>query len=367
MEEENPENFVEGGETNYLDGEQDQPPSEFVDENNDPNTNENPDGDLLGEIPNEFNETGGTPDRGGRRTSLTTPGGSKIIPLSAEIVANHISLLARTGNGLSHAFTKLEIHGQGITNLDLLEHYPHLRYLDLSDNSLNEIDSLSSLEYLLSIDLHGNKLKSIPAALDKRKYLQQANFAKNDIMKIEVVNWPMLGWLNLSENRLTQLKLEEFGELLHLEARANKLKHTGKINAPKIQRLYLAQNQIEKIIELEDKYSLLLIHLRDNQISDLSGFSERMKSLSYINLRGNLVASFDEVGKLAILPTLKALILQECPITQLSNYRLEVIMRLLKLERLDKEMITYEEREEANQYRIQLENTPKQDNIIQEE
>ena len=31
-----------------------------------------------------------------------------------------LSVLARTGNGLAHTFTKLELHGLGITSLDLI-------------------------------------------------------------------------------------------------------------------------------------------------------------------------------------------------------------------------------------------------------
>jgi hypothetical protein len=58
-----------------------------------------------------------------------TGAGSGSSKLTAEIVGQHISLLARTGNGLSHAYTRLEIQGKSITNIDILENYTHLRYL----------------------------------------------------------------------------------------------------------------------------------------------------------------------------------------------------------------------------------------------
>ena len=51
------------------------------------------------------------------------------LPLTQELVGQHISLLAKTGNGLSHAYTRLEVRGKGVTNIDVLESYPHLRYL----------------------------------------------------------------------------------------------------------------------------------------------------------------------------------------------------------------------------------------------
>ena len=119
-------------------------------------------------------------------------------PLSADIVSDGISLLARTGNGLSYAYTKLEFHGKNVNDLDLLESYPHIRYLDVSENALVNINGISHLEYLLSIDAHGNLITNIPALIDRRKYLQHANFSRNRISSWNVTRWPMLSWLNLN-------------------------------------------------------------------------------------------------------------------------------------------------------------------------
>ncbi|KAI8612788.1 hypothetical protein BC830DRAFT_1135150 [Chytriomyces sp. MP71] len=268
--------------------------------------------------------------------------------LTTEAVGQHISLLARTGNGLSHAYTRLEIHGKPIENIDVLENYLHLRYIDLSENAIVDIGSLQSLEYLLSIDFHANKIKKIPAGLDKRKYLQQANFAKNLLESIEVQNWPMLAWINLNENKLPELKLAEFGELLHLEARNNKITTTKGINARKLEKLYLAGNHLTGI-DLDDKPNLQILHLRDNKITSLDGFNETQKSLTYLNLRNNLIETLEEIGKLSTLPNLKALNLTDNPVTKLPNYRIETIYRIKTLEKLDKEPITEEEKEEAEQ------------------
>lgn len=119
-------------------------------------------------------------------------------PLTAEIVSSSISLLARTGNGLSFAYTRLDVHSKGITDLDILESFPNLRYVDVSENSLTNIDGLSHLEYILSLDVHSNNLTSVPAVIDKRKYLQHANFSKNRISSWNVTRWPMLSWINLN-------------------------------------------------------------------------------------------------------------------------------------------------------------------------
>ncbi|KAJ3197406.1 Leucine-rich repeat-containing protein 23 [Irineochytrium annulatum] len=296
------------------------------------------------------------------------------LQLSMEVVGQNISLLARTGNGLSHAYTRLEIHGKGITDIDILESYPHLRYLvdlrrhcvtltapqDLSDNAIKDLEPLASLEYLLAIDFHSNRIKSIPASLDRRKYLQQANFAKNLISTIAVATWPMLAWLNLNgtfmtldkplsngeENKLTELALQEFGELVHLEARQNRLQHTKGINAKKLVKLYLGGNAIQTL-DLDEKPHLQILHLRDNRVNSLNGFSDANKALEYINLRYR--STLYEISKLSALPALKVLVLSENPIDQIPNYRIEILSRLPKLERIDKDPVTDEEREEMEQ------------------
>lgn len=79
--------------------------------------------------------------------------------------------------------------------------------------------------------------------------------------------------------------MEDFSELVHLEARLNRLENTGLIQSPKLQRLYLASNQITSITGLENKPHLSLIHLRSNQIESLDGLNADLKKLTYLNLR----------------------------------------------------------------------------------
>ncbi|KAJ3052298.1 Leucine-rich repeat-containing protein 23 [Rhizophlyctis rosea] len=276
------------------------------------------------------------------------PAGAK--PLTTDLVATHLSLLARTGNGLAHAYTRLELHNEGITNVDALEYYPNLRYLDLSSNALRDIGTLTSLEYLLSLDLHSNALRSIPSALDKRKFIQQANFAKNRLEVWEVTSWPMCAWLNVNDNKLSNLPLPEFHELLHLEARGNKLTNLAPIVCPKLQRLYLANNNISSLTGLENKQSLQLLHLRANKIRSLDVIGD-LGALSYLNLRSNQIENPKELDKIASLQNLKAIVLMDNPIDQLPTYRLELLRRLPKLERIDKDPVSEEEKEEAEQVR----------------
>lgn len=106
---------------------------------------------------------------------------------------------------------------------------------------------------------------------------------------------------------------------------------------------------ITQLEDLNELKNLSALHLRDNKIEALNGFSESMESLQYINLRGNVLTTFDEIKKLHILPKLRALVLLDNPLTENSDYRLEVLISVRRLERLDKDEYIEDERTEAEE------------------
>ncbi|KAJ3190071.1 Leucine-rich repeat-containing protein 23 [Gaertneriomyces sp. JEL0708] len=270
--------------------------------------------------------------------------------LDQALIAPHLSLLARTGNGLSHAFTRLELHDAGVTDIAALEKYIHLRYIDLSLNAVKDITPLAPLDYLLSLDMHSNMLMKVPKVLDRKKYLQFVNLARNQIEDMEIEEWPMCGWLNLNENRMSAVKLS-LPSLLHLEARSNAIT-TVALTAPKLQKLYLGNNRFRSLSDIGMQATTLqILHLRDNQIRSLK-MRETWAGgkIIYLNLRGNALERMSEVNNLRDLG-IKILVLMDNPIADNPNYRMEILSRLPDLERLDKDVVTDEEREEAEAYR----------------
>ncbi|XP_033110438.1 leucine-rich repeat-containing protein 23-like [Anneissia japonica] len=106
---------------------------------------------------------------------------------------------------------------------------------------------------------------------------------------------------------------------------------------------------ITSIEGLERLEHLTTLHLRDNQIENLSGFSETMRLLQYVNLRGNSVTDVKETAKLKCLPLLRALVLSDNPCQDEDDYRMEVLINVRRVERLDKDEYTEEERQEAEE------------------
>uniref|UniRef100_A0A2K6RY89 Leucine rich repeat containing 23 n=1 Tax=Saimiri boliviensis boliviensis TaxID=39432 RepID=A0A2K6RY89_SAIBB len=214
-------------------------------------------------------------------------------PLSEDMMKEGLSLLCKTGTGLGHAYVKLEVKERDLTDIYLLRSYIHLRYVDVSENHLTDLSPLNHLTHLLWLKADGNRLRS--AQLNERPYLQTASFAYNQITDTEGISHPRLGSLNLKGNSirmLTGLDPQKLISLHTVELRGNQLESTLGINLPKLKNLYLAQNLLKKVEGLEHLSNLTTLHLRDNQIDSLSGFSKEMKSLQYLNLRRSKMLAF---------------------------------------------------------------------------
>ncbi|XP_047643617.1 leucine-rich repeat-containing protein 23 isoform X1 [Phacochoerus africanus] len=283
-------------------------------------------------------------------------------PLTEDMMKEGLSLLCKTGNGLAHAYVKLEVKDRDLTDIYLLHSYIHLRYVDISENHLTDLSPLNYLTHLLWLKADGNRLRS--ARLNELPYLQIASFAYNQITDTDGISHPRLASLDLKGNRIhmvTGLDPQKLISLHTLELRGNQLSSTLGINLPKLKNLFLAQNLLKKVEGLENLSNLTTLHLRDNQIDTLSGFSKEMKSLQYLNLRGNMVTDLGELAKLQDLPKLRALVLLDNPCADENDYRQEALVQLAHLERLDKDFYEEEERAEADEIRQRIKEEQEQE------
>ncbi|XP_067658478.1 leucine-rich repeat-containing protein 23-like isoform X1 [Haliotis asinina] len=271
-------------------------------------------------------------------------------PLSEEIMAESLSLLCKTGDGLAHAYVRLDVHDREITDICKLNEFIHIRYVDVSKNNLKDISPLCALTHMLTLKADENMLTS--AKLEEMPFLQVASFSHNRINNTEGINHPNLEQLNLNNNNISHVSGLDASKLtrLHtLELRGNRLESTDGIYLPNLKNLFLAANVIRRLEGMSRLCGLTTLHLRDNQIDNLEGFAEEQALLQYVNLRGNNVSNIKECNKLKVLPKLRALALGENPIAEEDDYRLEVLIALRSLERLDKDEYTEEERSEAEE------------------
>ncbi|XP_048035036.1 leucine-rich repeat-containing protein 23 isoform X3 [Megalobrama amblycephala] len=275
-------------------------------------------------------------------------------PLTQDMMAKSLSLLCRTGNGLSHAYVRLDLKSKGLTDLALISSFIHLRYLDISSNHLSDFSPLAGLTQLLWVKGDGNLLQTFEGQpFGQLTYLQWLSFANNRLFDVKGIGGPALETLNLTGNGIQTMQGLEYHNLTNLvtlEFRGNCLETTDAIYLPNLRHLYLAQNNLKRLEGLEKLENLNTLNLRDNQLETLDGLSPNMKSLQYLNVRGNLISSMRALRNLeSVGQTLKALVLLENPLAKTDDYRMYVISHLPQLERLDKDPITAEEKSAAQE------------------
>ena len=176
------------------------------------------------------------------------------------------------------------------------------------------------------------------------------------------ISHKLLECLELNHNNIEEVTLSPYDleNLKILELRGNVLTTTNGIFFPRLTRLYLAANQIERVEGLEILVNLQVLHLRSNKISSLDGFDSRCARLSYLNLRNNEITRISELEKLNCLPALETLIILENPATtdreveEESAYRHVVLAMLPNLTRIDKDPVLHKERKQAKELRKQM-------------
>ncbi|XP_028309345.1 leucine-rich repeat-containing protein 23 [Gouania willdenowi] len=274
--------------------------------------------------------------------------------LTKETISQGLSLLCKTGNKLQYAFVKLNLEDKRLSDITAISSFIYIRFLDLSMNHLSDLSPLASLKDLLWLKVDNNAVSCFERqSFDQLTYLQWLSVAGNRVTDIKGLVGPSLESLNLTGNgihRMTGFQEDYFKNLVTLDLTGNNLETTNGINLPKLQQLYLARNAIKSLEGLDKLERLTILHLRDNQIDSLDGLNPSMKSLKYLNIRGNAVAEEKALQNLShVSKTLRALVLSENPLVETSDYRLSVLVILPKLERLDKNPISPDERSDARE------------------
>lgn len=264
-----------------------------------------------------------------------------------------LSLLCKIDSGLAHAYVKISAKNFKLTNIEILKRYPHLRYVDISHNNLIDFSPLNNLRDLLWLQANNNKC--VTARLDEFPYLQVIDFSFNEIKSVIGIEHPLLEQLNLNNNHITSCEGFDFNKLpslMMLQLRSNQLTSLAGIEKfQNLKHLFLAANQITSLEGISTLDNLEILHLRNNQISSFENHFQAGKNnnLKYINFRANNISDFSEIGKLDILSGLKCVNFLDNPVVEEQDYRIEVLVSIRKLEKLDKDPFDEEEVEMAQE------------------
>ena len=264
-----------------------------------------------------------------------------------------LSLLCKIDSGLAHAYVKITATKLKLTSVELLEQYKHLRYVDVSQNYLSELGPINHLRSLLWLKANNNKI--ISGRLDEFPYLQVIDLSFNQIGSTLGIEHPLLEQLNLNNNNISSadgFTANKLPSLTTLQMRSNCLTSTaGLENFKNLKHLFLANNSIQSLEGITTLENLEILHLRGNQLTVFEDNFQAGKNtkLKYINFRSNSISEFSEINKLDILEALECINLMENPIVEENEYRVDVLVNVRKLNKLDKDIFEEDEIEMAQE------------------
>ena len=184
-------------------------------------------------------------------------------PLKSELLNSSLSKLSKTFDGLSYAFSKLDIHEKELDGLgEEINNFILLRDFNCSNNKIKDISPLSLMKYITIIQASTNVIKEINMfeVENSFQYLKILDLKQNRIKKLPKMHAIYLEELNLSENRINDIS--EFTGL------------------PKLKKLNLNQNKIKSCIGLANCPSLEVLYLNNNRIKTIEGINlERLRKL----------------------------------------------------------------------------------------
>lgn len=333
--------------------------------------------EQLGEVelPVQVGEGAATPPISLPRFSIEEPIKEK--KLTFDEASKCLNTLGKDESGVRYAYLMITATERKLTDVSIILNFKHVLFVDISDNFLNleGLQVLAGMPFLLYLRAERNRVES--AAIDPIYYLQCLILNRNQITETCDINQPSLEILELQDNLIYTIQFdgERLCNLKMLNLRGNQLIDFSGTYPSSLEKLYLNQNKISKIVvDFSQLGNLKVLHLRDNQLRKLNGFTDQLANLTYLNLRNNKINKVREFRKLQCLPKLDTLIIMENPVTGSGEIvvpgemdeevdaeevfgedefvlkdptRILLTVLLPNLKRLNKDIITFEEREEA--------------------
>ena len=291
--------------------------------------------------------------------------------LTKEIINNNFHSLGRHPICYSHTYLGVNINNKQLLNITAIKNFPKLMYVDISGNSISSLEPLSNLPMLVQLNASSNEIQDClnfsPPHCNRDtpwstgheacgSMLTLANLNNNKITEIHDLSHHMfLECLLLSKNMIRSIKgFNKLQYLQVLDISYNNLTKIEGLENLNIQELNLEGNFIEKLEGLTLLSRLTTLNVASNKISCLAPLNAN-NSLRTLNIKNNKVFSIRQTEFISELPWLQYLEMQGNPCCEKFNFRARVVFRLSKLLKLDRTVVSAEERVRAyNLYETDL-------------
>ncbi|RVE42401.1 hypothetical protein evm_012938 [Chilo suppressalis] len=301
--------------------------------------------------------------------------------LTRDMVTACLSYLKRTPILGDFVYIKLNLAAKHLINIDVLQHYKYIVYLDISSNLLTELTVLSHLLYLQFLSVAFNRLSNVLEYDTPQWFLTEVHYKFNSVKKIRdlsmfwsitildlshnniknisgLENLRYLRRLDLSFNHIQRLENLNNLHLLWLDVSYNNISSfeisatTGLWTLLYLEYLNLNENNLTSMKIFSGCTRLRELHARNNRLCmllELAVYMRQMRRLIVMDLRANPVCSTPGYNEVVIntFPLLLSLDAQELdPVIQRS-YKMEKtpdihtfatrrLLRLLYIEQLSR-------------------------------
>jgi len=202
-----------------------------------------------------------------------------------------------------------------------IEEAKEVYHLNLSGNNIADPSALKELHNLMHINLAKNKVKNISIFTQEETFLnlRYLDLSNNKFTELPNFTLPKLEYLDISSNKLEKVNeaWQGHASLKFLNASDNKFKSMAPFkNMPKLEELFLANNNISSLVGLEGLSALKVLHVRHNKIEKIEeeGIAE-IPTLEVLNLRTNKIADLENLFRLfTVYPSVKKLNFLNCPV-----------------------------------------------------
>ncbi len=224
----------------------------------------------------------------------------KLISLSITNTSVSASELTIIG-GLTKLQT-LVLSNCRLTTTAGLESLTGLVHLDLSGNTIRNIQALNGMTKLQELHLAENALVDLNA-LSKLKDIRVLSIQENIIKDLTPVwNMTALEWINLSGNKVQNISgVSKLSNLVAFIANDNLIADiSGLAECPHLQEVNIANNSVVDLSALSGIVSLSYLDFSHNQVEELPVFPENSRLVS-INGSYNKIKALDALAGLTML------------------------------------------------------------------
>ncbi|GLC71381.1 hypothetical protein PLESTF_001109300 [Pleodorina starrii] len=275
----------------------------------------------------------------------------------------------RLGHRLFDRIRDLDCSGLRIRDVGvvfLMEDLEGLQELNLDNNLLTDVSALALLRHLIVLRLNNNRLGEDCSFASGRMLERNPELVRALAARQQAAGQPLGGYLpldafpslqvlQLGGNQVSSISSLQLGALTGLRSlflQANDITRIeGLDGLVNLQELVLDRNRIRYIDmdALQGLPRLRELRLEENGLRSLHGFHPVCRTLQALHVGSNRISEPADLERLSALSGLMELTLAGNPLSRKNSYRPMVVARCPRLQVLDQQPVTVEERDYAEQ------------------